>query len=439
MAEIRIRERQPSDLDGCVEALRAVQQADGYPVAWPADPARWLSPAGSPGAWVAVAEADVVVGHVLVQSVDGEAAVVEVGRLFVAPGARGNSLGARLLDRVRTWAAERGVGLVLEVTADQRSGAIALYERTGWRRVDTYRADWTAPDGAPVTLHRYVLQPETPVGQVPARRTCPDSRDTGGHSRRMSFDAAASTYRRGRPPYPEAVFDLLADRCGLRPGTRVLEVGAGTGLATGPLLAAGADVVAVEPGRHLAAVLAATHGCDRLEIEVADFETAELTGGFDLAVAATALHWLDPVESTRRLGELVRPGGWLAAWWNEFGDTNRPTTFRDRLDAVYHDLLPAEPGYRDSRSHVLDTDRWRRQLTAGGLFDGVAVEIVEWQQILTPQSARDLWSTFPNIAELAPSDREQFLTRLASLVEDEGGQVADPRLTVVYTAVRTGG
>ncbi len=253
----------------------------------------------------------------------------------------------------------------------------------------------------------------------------------------MSFNAAAGAYQRGRPPYPDRVFDLLADRCGLRPGTRVLEVGAGSGLATGPLLAAGADVVAVEPGESLAAILAAAHGCDRLRITVADFETAELTGGFDLAVAATALHWLDPVSSTRKLGELVRPGGWLAAWWNEFGDVNRPTAFRDRLDAVYHDLLPAEPGYRDSRSHVLDTDRWRRQLTAGGLFDDVTVEIIEWQQLLTPQTARDLWSTFPNIAELAPPARDQFLTRLASLIEAEGGQVADPRLTVIYTATRT--
>src|SRR4051794_15860186 len=113
--------------------------------------------------------------------------------------------------------------------------------------------------------------------------------------RRMSFNAAASAYHRGRPPYPDAVFDLLADRCGLRPGARVLDIGAGTGHATGPLLAAGAHVVAVEPGGDLAAILAAEHACDRLEVVIADFETADLTGGFDLAVAATSLHWLDPV------------------------------------------------------------------------------------------------------------------------------------------------
>lgn len=257
----------------------------------------------------------------------------------------------------------------------------------------------------------------------------------------MSFDAAADTYRRGRPPYPDAVFELLAARCGLRPGTRVLDIGAGTGLATGPLLAAGAHVVAVEPGEHLAAILTAELACDRLEVVIGEFETADLgaagAGGFDLAVAATSLHWLDPVVSTRRLGELVRPGGRVAAWWTEFGDTRRPTPFRDRLDEVYHDLLPAEPGYRDSRPRALDTDRWRRQLTAGGWFGEVAVDVVEWHQTLTPRTARDLWSTFPNIAELAPPAREEFLTRLAALVEDQGGRVEDPRLTVLHTTTRT--
>jgi SAM-dependent methyltransferase len=261
--------------------------------------------------------------------------------------------------------------------------------------------------------------------------------DTAPAERRMSFNAAAHGYLRGRPPYPAAVFDLLASRCGLRPGVRALDIGAGPGQATGPLLAAGAHVVAIEPGASFAAILAATHAGDRLEVIVSDFETADITGTFDLAVAATSLHWLDPDIAIRKLGELVRPGGWLAAWWTEYGDTGRPTSFRDRLDDVYRDLLPAEPAYRDSRSTGLDTDRWRRVLTSGGCFHDVAVEVIEWTQILTPQAARDLWSTFPNIAELAPPARERFLTRLAAIIDTEpGGVVDDPRLTVVYTAAR---
>jgi hypothetical protein len=77
-------------------------------------------------------------------------------------------------------------------------------------------------------------------------------------------------------------------------------------------------------------------------------------------------------------------------------------------------------------------------LTTGGWFAEVEVEVVSWQETLTAETARGLWSTFPNIAELAPPAREEFLSRLGALVDDEpGGTVEDPRLTVVYTARRT--
>lgn len=254
--------------------------------------------------------------------------------------------------------------------------------------------------------------------------------------RRMSFNSAAATYLRGRPPYPAAVFELLTDRCGLRPGARVLDIGAGSGLATGPLLAAGADVTAVEPGADLAGILASAHPA--AHVVVSDFETADVTGPFDLATVATALHWLDPVAAIDKLSHLIEPGGWLAAWWTEFGDTARPSRFRDRLDAVYADLLPAEPGYRASRPRSLQTEHWTGVLTGSGHFGDLEIEVLDWHQTLTGDTARELWSTFPNIRELAPPAREEFLSRLAALVDEEpGGTVDDPRQTVIYTVTRT--
>ncbi|MDJ0346794.1 GNAT family N-acetyltransferase [Streptomyces sp. H10-C2] len=129
--------------------------SDGYLMNWPPDPVGRLTPADGLRAWVAVADEVGIVGHVMVQAVNGESPqVASVARLFVAPKARTHGLGARVLDHPRQWAADHGIVLVLEVAADERSSAITLYERTGWRRTDTQRAHWTAPDGAPVFLHR---------------------------------------------------------------------------------------------------------------------------------------------------------------------------------------------------------------------------------------------------------------------------------------------
>jgi protein-L-isoaspartate O-methyltransferase len=75
---------------------------------------------------------------------------------------------------------------------------------------------------------------------------------------RAAFNQAAELYDRARPGYPPALFDDLAERAGIGPGCRVLEIGPGTGQATLPLAERGCQVVAVELGAELAAVPAAT-------------------------------------------------------------------------------------------------------------------------------------------------------------------------------------
>ncbi|MFG3441002.1 GNAT family N-acetyltransferase [Nonomuraea sp. NPDC047897] len=152
-----IRPRTDADLDACVKALFEVHAADRYPVDWPADPARWLTPADLVRAWVAVEDGRVT-GHVGLARVEPEVAELvgapvagAVTRLFVAPGARGGGLAARLLDVVLAQAAP----LALEVS-DEGRAAIASYERHGWRRVGSTRAAWLNAAGEPALLHHYL-------------------------------------------------------------------------------------------------------------------------------------------------------------------------------------------------------------------------------------------------------------------------------------------
>lgn len=71
---------------------------------------------------------------------------------------------------------------------------------------------------------------------------------------RQTFDGVAERYDRVRPGYPAVLFDDLAALGGLAAGSRVLEIGGGTGLATVPLAQRGYWVVALELGKELAAV-----------------------------------------------------------------------------------------------------------------------------------------------------------------------------------------
>src|SRR5436309_2048803 len=54
---------------------------------------------------------------------------------------------------------------------------------------------------------------------------------------RQVYGSDPEDYDAARPDYPDRVYQLLESRCGIAPGTEVLEIGPGTGRVTRRLLA----------------------------------------------------------------------------------------------------------------------------------------------------------------------------------------------------------
>src|SRR5437868_2151773 len=71
---------------------------------------------------------------------------------------------------------------------------------------------------------------------------------------RAIFTEDAELYDRMRPTYPAAVFEDLANFGALAPGSRVLEIGCGTGQATLALAERGYRVTAIDLGAEMAAI-----------------------------------------------------------------------------------------------------------------------------------------------------------------------------------------
>ena len=139
--------------------------------------------------------------------------------------------------------------------------------------------------------------------------TGPARRDLG-----RIFDEVPELYDRFRPAYPDELFADLVAITGMDRRSSVLEVGCGTGQATRPLAALGLPVTAIEPGGGLAALARQRlAGFGSVEVENSTFE--EWDGGgrrFDVLVAASAWHWIDPSTGWRRAHDLLHPGGWMA-------------------------------------------------------------------------------------------------------------------------------
>jgi 2-polyprenyl-6-hydroxyphenyl methylase/3-demethylubiquinone-9 3-methyltransferase len=124
------------------------------------------------------------------------------------------------------------------------------------------------------------------------------------------FGSGAAAYERGRPSYPSTVVDLLVEELGIGLGTRVVDLGAGTGKWTRLLVERGARVYAVEPvGGMRDELLVAVPEAEPLE---APAEAVPLPdGSIDVVTAAQSFHWFDAPAALAECARLLRPGGTL--------------------------------------------------------------------------------------------------------------------------------
>jgi ubiquinone/menaquinone biosynthesis C-methylase UbiE len=132
------------------------------------------------------------------------------------------------------------------------------------------------------------------------------------------FDCVASEYDAVRPDYPSQLFDALESAMG-QPllDTDVLDVGAGTGIASRALAGRGARVVAVDPGAAMLHVLR-SRSTSRVRLVQGDGNALPLRSRiFDLVVFAQSLHWVDLARADSEAFRVLKEGGVFAAWWNQ--------------------------------------------------------------------------------------------------------------------------
>ncbi len=165
------------------------------------------------------------------------------------------------------------------------------------------------------------------------------------------FASRVENYRRYRPGYPAEVMQLLRERCGLRPGAAVADLGAGTGILTAQLLEVGARVWAVEPNKEM------REAAERLLGERVGFTSvagrAECTTlgshSVSLVTASQAFHWFDPARSRTEALRILVPDGWAALVWNEHSSASTP--FLLDYEALLQRYAPEYDEVRKRRAH----------------------------------------------------------------------------------------
>ena len=228
---------------------------------------------------------------------------------------------------------------------------------------------------------------------------------TGVHrAAATGFADGADIYAASRPAYPAQAIDWLRDRMEIGSGSRVVEVGAGTGLFTRLLLDTGAAVVATDPVPEMLAHLAST--LPGAGTAVATAEALPIAdGSVDAVICATAFHWFATPQALAEFRRVLRPGGALGLIWN-VRDNDVPWVRRlSEITDRYQDDAPRQK-----------SQAWRGVFPAPG-FAPLHETVMRYDHVGTPEDVivgRTLSTSF--IAALPDDRRATLIDEVRALI-----------------------
>jgi ubiquinone/menaquinone biosynthesis C-methylase UbiE len=271
------------------------------------------------------------------------------------------------------------------------------------------------------------------------------------------FDEVAAEYDRNRPTYPDGLVDQACQVAGIGDGDRVLEIGCGTGQLTRSLVARGLHVTALEPGRNLVALARQNlEDAGAVEFVNARFEDAALPRGHFRAVfSASALHWVDPTVSWRKIADVLVPGGTLALI-SYFGLEEEHTKHDQEASLaairkvapdiaatwpVYRDLDATLAGVEQRRENVSEVWSWLgshdlAQDYAGSLFGDAQAAAAPKLVEQTAEKLNAVLGTMSFYARLSADQHRVLEDEIAALYERLGRPIRASTVAILITARR---
>jgi SAM-dependent methyltransferase len=253
------------------------------------------------------------------------------------------------------------------------------------------------------------------------------------------FNEVPELYDKVRPGYPDELFADLVTITGMTDKSSVLEVGCGTGQATRALATRAGSVTAVEPGAAMAALARERlTALGNVTVEMSMFEDWDDRGArFDVLVAASSWHWVDPSIGWRRAHDVLRPGGWMALLGNVVvRRPGEPEVYAETAD-LHERFSPGNPdwGHPPFEDEVRTTNEgWGLVEGPGGLFGPTIVRWYPTVQWFDGAGFADLLRSTSIYRRLDRDVREPLLDAIAERIRTRMGDRAPRRYLSVLRA-----
>ncbi|HVX43246.1 MAG TPA: class I SAM-dependent methyltransferase [Mycobacteriales bacterium] len=248
-----------------------------------------------------------------------------------------------------------------------------------------------------------------------------------------SFGVDPERYDRTRPPYPDGLISrILAEA----PGSRILDVGCGTGIEARQLQAAGGAVLGVEPDARMADY-ARQQGTPVEVATVEDWDPAGRT--FDAVVAGTAWHWVDPAAGAAKAGAVLDSGGLLAVFWHAFVP---PPAVEDAFLEAYQRLVPDSPfRFQNRELSAVERSQPGVDRAAGGIraaecFGAPEQWRFDWERVYSREEWLDQLPTQGTFTRLPAETAQEILDGVGAAIDRLGGRFTMQYATIAVAARR---
>jgi ubiquinone/menaquinone biosynthesis C-methylase UbiE len=234
----------------------------------------------------------------------------------------------------------------------------------------------------------------------------------------ITFDALAADYDAGRLGYSNDVYNTLVGY-GLAPTDAILDIGCGTGLASGPLIENGYNVTGIDPSEPMLEVAKSRYpqarwlrgGAEQLPFG---------DGSFDATISAQALHHSDQRAALEQIVRVLLPGGIAAIWWKSLMSDDPAKQLRDAV-AAEMGFQPLHSGWRGG---------FKEFYTIG--FSQTAIRVIPWTTVTTLSRFMQYERSRKIVRESFGTRAAEYFERLESRFRETLGQ-GDPILPLSYT------